>query len=267
MAKANNLVTFLTDFGSKDGFVGTMKGVLMSINPNVRFVDISVHITPQKIWEGAFVLRNCYKYFPPGTTHLVVIDPGVGSSREGVIVETKKYFFVAPDNGVLTLAFRMAEVIRTVEIQNEKYFMPEVSSTFHGRDIFSSVAAHLSMGVPVTEFGPEVEQGPSLSFPGIETIGDMLYGKLIHIDNFGNLVTNISPKVLNERGLNLDEILIGMGSRQIMKVHKTYSDVEPGKLLALINSSGFLEIAVNQGNAAKRLRARTEDDVCIRKRD
>lgn len=266
MAKGNNIVTLLTDFHTKDGFVGTMKGVMLGINPDIRFVDISNHITPQKIWEGAFVLRNSYRYFPVGTTHLVVIDPGVGSPRDGIIVETERFCFVAPDNGVLTLAYKRADVIRTIEITNEKYFLPEVSSTFHGRDIFSAVAAHLSQGVPVEEFGPEVEAGPTLTFPGVEKVGDRLYGKIIHIDSFGNLVTNISRSILDEHGYDPDHLEIEMGSRRIENIKKAFFEVDPGESVAYFGSSGFLEIAINQGSAAKEMRARTEDDVSIQTR-
>ncbi len=266
MAKANGIVTFLTDFDTKDGFVGTMKGVMLGINPDVRFVDISNHITPQKIWEGAFVLRNCYRYFPEGSTHLAVVDPGVGSARIGIIVETLRYFFVAPDNGLVSLAYRRADVIRTIAIENEKYFLPHVSSTFHGRDVFSAVAAYISKGVPVEEFGPIVEQGPSLSFPGVERYEDRLYGKIIHIDSFGNIVTNFSMEALKEQNFDPNNIIVEIGSRRVENLHLTYSDVEPGQTVAYFGSSGFMEIAVNQGNAANELRARSEDDVCIRPR-
>lgn len=265
MAKANNIVTFITDFDTKDGFVGSMKGVMLKINPDIRFVDISHHITPQKIWEGAFVLRNCFRYFPEGTTHLVVIDPGVGTDRKGIIVETQRYYFIAPDNGVLTLAYRKSEVIRTVEIQNDQYFQPIVSKTFHGRDIFSSVAAHLAGGVPIDEFGPEAEHGLMLQFPDIEVTGDRLYGSIIHVDTFGNLISNISPEILKQHGFDGD-VCVEVGSRRIRNIKQTYFDVPVGDPVAIFGSTGFLEVAVNQGKANDILKLDVDDPICVRKR-
>ena len=255
------IITLLTDFGLDDNFVGVVKGVILAINPDAKIVDVSHNITPGDILQAAFLLESSYRYFPRGTVHLVVVDPGVGSERKAIIVKTRKYYFVGPDNGVLSLALkREGKIIDIVSITNQRFFLKPVSSTFHGRDIFAPVAAYLSRGTNITEFG--VSQSRTyvhLEFPQPEIIltkvraktgGKVkaLRGQIVYIDRFGNLVTNLQENVF-QRFTEGGNFRIGLKDEIINKISRSYLQTQRDKPLAIFGSFGTLEISINRGSA------------------
>ncbi len=236
------LIVLLTDFGNKDWFVGVMKGVILRINPNVNVIDLSHEITPQNVKEAGFILWNAYKFFPKGTIFVCVVDPTVGGDRKIIAVQTKEHIFIAPDNGILDLVLSEVDVLKAVYVENRDYFLENVSTTFHGRDIFAPVAAYISRGVDLSELGGEVNlTKPENLFIDVFGSGDYI-GEVIYIDRFGNLITNIRPTVEIDGEVKIKEYVIE-------KISKTYAEVKSGQLVALINSSGLLEIGVRDGNA------------------
>ena len=257
---ANGLITFTTDFGLTDGFVGTTKGVVRKINPAAQVIDISHQIPPQDIDAAAFVIRTSYRYFPAGTLHMVVVDPGVGSQRKIIAVETEQYFFLAPDNSVLKYIFHDEKIIRVINVANKQYFLQEISQTFHGRDIFSPVAAHIAAGVELKLLGDEIhdfERGKVLT-PVIQP--HKIIGHVIYIDRFGNLITNISNQLLKK----VENIIINVGTIDIQNLSNSYADVRPGEAVALLGSSGFLEIGIRNGNAQRTLNVNRNGIVELR---
>ena len=196
----SKIITLLTDFGTRDGFVAAMKGVILNINPKIQIVDISHEVPPQDINCANFILYSYYRYFPKGTIHLCVIDPGVGTKRQILCVRTENYYFLAPDNGLLSLVLNEEKVRKIVSLSNRKYFLKPISATFHGRDIFASAAAHLSCGLKMEKLGERVSNLYLLkeAIPTISKRGTSLEGEIIHIDRFGNLVTNITNKVFRD---------------------------------------------------------------------
>jgi S-adenosylmethionine hydrolase len=242
------IITLCTDFGTRDGYVGAMKGVLLSIAPQATLVDIAHDIPRQSVAEGAFTLATACGYFPEGTIHLVVVDPGVGSARRPVAVRTRRHFFVAPDNGVLTYALRDQEPLEIVHLTRREYWRSEISHTFHGRDIFSPVAAHLANGVPLEELGEPTQDMVQLPLPApVQTDDGAIRGHVIHVDTFGNLITDIPAQMLAHR--QASRVIVGQA--HIREIATTYAAVEPGHLLALIGSHGYLEVAVREGSAAQ----------------
>ena len=258
MIKPNGIISLLTDFGDKDGFIGTMKGVIYGINPRATIVDITHQIPPQDVNSGAFVLKNCYHYFPKGTIHVAVVDPGVGSERKILLTVTPEHFFIAPDNHILKYIFYSQETIKVFEVFNKKYFLKTVSHTFHGRDIFAPVAAYLSTGIPVDEFGREIQDYDKgdIALPQINR--HKISGSIIYIDQFGNLITNIEEHRIKSR-----KISINLGTQTVNSLSNSYAEVETGEPLALIGSSGFLEIAIRNGNAQKAWNVNIGDPVII----
>jgi hypothetical protein len=248
---SQRILTLLTDFGSRDAFVGIMKGVMLGINPSVAFVDLSHEVPPQDILAGALILRSAASFFPPGTIHLAVVDPGVGSSRRALLVETPRAFFVGPDNGLLSLAAPVDEVKRIVHLTNEQYFLLPRSQTFHGRDVFAPVAAHLSRGVPPERFGKAISDMERLTLPLVEHRASGLTGSVLYIDHFGNAITNITEA--DVRLFSTDTLLVSIGDMQIRGIQPSYTAVEVGAPVALINSWGLVEIAVRNGSAAQHL--------------
>jgi S-adenosylmethionine hydrolase len=244
-----HLITLTTDFGTVDWFVGTMKGVLLGINPSARIVDLTHGVAAGDIRAGAFALTAGCRFFPKGTVHIAVVDPGVGSVREAIAVETERYFFVGPDNGVLSWALRN-ERIRTVRtLKNEKYFLPQISKTFHGRDIFAPVAAHLSRGMAIEKLGPSKKEFVRLDWPEPRAKGRSIEGEIVYIDGFGNAITNLGAEVLNVFGGRRLEVLVK--GKRLCAIESCYAAVRARKAVGVIGSSGFLEIAVNGGSAAK----------------
>ena len=260
-------ITLLTDFGLDNWFVGAMKGVIRNINPTVEIIDISHSVKNFNVHAGAFVLKNSCRFFPEGTIHVAVVDPGVGSERAAVMVETENYFFIAPDNGVLSYALDTENVRRFIRLENEKFFLSTISSTFHGRDIFAPVAAHLAAGIDPAEFGPELDKIVRLPKSEPHPLSSKeLLGCVICIDNFGNLITNISKSDLekfpakSKSGL----IRISIRDREIRKISSSYTDGAEGEPIALIGSSDYLEIAVNKGNAAENLDVKEGTELILK---
>jgi S-adenosylmethionine hydrolase len=227
-------------------------------------IDITHQVPPHDIEEGAFILANAYSAFPKGTIHLSVVDPGVGSQRKPILFVTKNYFFIGPDNGLFTLALQREKVRQAVGLTNRKYFLPHGSNTFHGRDIFAPVAAHLSLGTKPKAFGHEIGSWAELPFqrPGMKE--GKLVGKVIHIDTFGNLVSNIDEGLLSPFSKD-QSCFINVGRRTIQGLKKGYWEAMKNEPIALIGSGGFLEISVREGNAQKSLRVKKGDRIVVRK--
>ncbi|MBZ0277730.1 MAG: SAM-dependent chlorinase/fluorinase [Anaerolineae bacterium] len=273
----NPTIALLTDFGSSDIYVGVMKGVMQGICPEAHFLDITHSINPQNVRQAAFALLNSYTYFSPGTIFLVVVDPGVGSTRKPIAVQAGDYIFVAPDNGVLTYVLAELDVQTIVELSNPSFQRPAISNTFHGRDIFAPAAAHLAAGTPVTEIGTQIDHLFKQPIPHLNIDGDSIMGEITHIDRFGNIITSIGQVRSEESGrlllhprfgrlrdpirILVDHISMTVHGQTISTLHTAYSEVERGGLLMLTDSSGYLEVAINQGNAAARLGVAIGDRV------
>lgn len=259
----NRIITLTTDFGLRDGFVGTMKGVILSINPNVTIVDITHDIAPQNIEQGAFLLAASAKYFPGNAIHVVVVDPGVGSARRPIAIQVGETIFVAPDNGVLSYALADSRSgIRAVHLTKPDYWLPRISHTFHGRDIFAPVAAHLSLGVPIEALGDPIDAWVRLA-PALPTrrADGAMVGRVVHVDRFGNIVTNIAEDML--RAMDRGRIAVKIAGRTVHGVKQSYSDGAAGQVIALVGSSWSLEIAKREGNAAQDLGVRIGDEVIV----
>lgn len=256
MAGRIPIITLLTDYGTRDHFVASMKGVINSINPQANVIDISHEVAAQDIIEAAFLIRSCYSYFPPLTIHVVVVDPSVGSSRKPIIVSTENHFFVAPDNGVLSLVYEVDPPTAVVEISAEHYQLPEISKTFHGRDIFAPAAAWLSKGTDISNFGDPVENYVQLSLPKPKATAEgQITGMVLQVDRFGNLITNISNDdfLAAREKFPGNHFKVSIGGKEIQELREFYSELKKGELMALFGSTRFLEIAQNQGSAAKTL--------------
>jgi S-adenosylmethionine hydrolase len=256
------IVTLLTDFGTKDYYVASMKGVILGINPRCTLVDITHEVSPQNIMEGAFLLTGACSYFPRGTIHIAVVDPGVGSPRKPILIETKNYFFIGPDNGLLTLAARKYGIRQAIVLTNKEYFLSEVSATFHGRDIFAPVAGHLSLGCTPSSFGKRAKHWVTLDLSKPKIKGDTLTGEIVHIDRFGNLIGNIGKEELS-RFIKGGSFLIRAGEKTIKGLKKGYYEGKKNELIALFGSGGYLEISVREGNAQKILKARRGDRIYV----
>lgn len=258
MKKEKNIIALLTDFGIKDYFVGAMKGVILSINKSARIIDITHEIFPQDILSGSFTLDVCYKNFPKETIFVAVVDPGVGSNRRAILVTTKDYYFIAPDNGLLSFLIENEENYKTFNITNRKYFLEPISQTFHGRDIFSPVAAHLSNGVDPKEFGEEVKEFVYQKIDKPKIIDEKtIEAKIINIDNFGNLVINIKADELPE------SFTLEFNNKKVSKIKKYFSEQRICEIFMIFGSSGNLEIVANQDSAEKFLNAKVGQKVII----
>ncbi len=238
------VITLLTDFGLKDGLVGAMKGVILGINPNARIVDVSHDIPAWNIKAAAFVLCSSYKYFPKGTIHICVVDPEVGSDRKILLAVTPGYYFLAPDNGLLTPILKESNA-DVFSVSNPKYYLHDVSNTFHGRDIFAPVAAHLSLRTPVKEIGLPFSNARTDLFPKPEIGKNRIKGRIYYIDNFGNLITNIHTDDLSSASIDFRAVL-NIGDISVKGIHKSYSAVAEGEPVMIISSAGFLEIGFLQ---------------------
>jgi S-adenosylmethionine hydrolase len=256
------VITLTTDFGMEDGNVGVMKGVIYGINPAACIVDLSHDIAPQNIADAAYVLRRAYGYFPQDTIHVVVVDPGVGSGRQAIAVQSGQAFFVAPDNGVLTYVLQelreRGERSRIINLTNPAYWLPQVSNVFHGRDIFAPVAAHLSLGVEIGALGEEIEDVMMLSALRLEMRRGRIRGQVAHIDHFGNLLTNIPESDLISLGV---EVTVRIAETEIGGLSKTFAQGQAGELIAYIDSSGHLAMAVVNGSAQQLLKCHVGESV------
>lgn len=251
MTKPSRIITLTTDFGSQDYYVGAMKAVILQICPDIRFVDISHDISPQDIMAGAWVLKNTAFLYPAGTIHLAVVDPGVGGERRPILARVKDQYFVGPDNGLFSLVAE-SENCELVELTNRRYWRDEVSNTFHGRDIFAPVAAHLCTGVPFAMFGEKKSELTTYRWAKPIYDDEGVQGWVMHIDRYGNLVTNIPESVIQEH-VNKHRYKIYVGNTILKTISCSFSDVQDGEPVALIGSSGMLEIAINKGNAEQML--------------
>ncbi|MGA2132970.1 MAG: SAM-dependent chlorinase/fluorinase [Bryobacteraceae bacterium] len=245
------LITLTTDFGFSDHYVGTMKGVILSICPRARIVDISHGVNPYEIAEGAFTLSQAYRYFPRGTVHVAVVDPGVGTTRRPILVQAAGQYFVAPDNGVLSMIYAR-EKHKARAITSERYFLHPVSQTFHGRDIFAPVAAHLAKGVAPAKFGKLIADHlrPDFGKP-MRTGRRQWTGAVLKVDRFGNMITNFSVEDYPDLGRREFEMAAGL--RRINGMARNYAAYGPGELFLVVGSAGYYEISVSQGSAAKLL--------------
>lgn len=259
------LIALLTDFGQDDFFVASLKGVIASINPSARVVDISHHVPSFQTLACGFVLSSCYNYFPEKTIFLVIVDPGVGSVRKIILVETKKYFFIAPDNGTLSMAVENEEINQIRELKNDKYFLPRVGHTFEGRDKMAPAASWLSKGVNIEDFGPEVDQYEKSNIQKPLVKQNEIVGQVIYIDKFGNIITNIAHHTVERlrQGRRREEIYLQAGTREISSLQENYSSVKRKELFFLPGSVGLMEIAVREGSASERLGLRPGDEVKI----
>lgn len=245
------IVTLTTDFGASDHFVGVMKGVIAGIAPTAQLIDITHEVRPFEITSGAFTIAQAYRYFPQNTVHVVVVDPGVGTSRRPILAESGGHRFVAPDNGVLSMIFSR-EKAKVRHITNEKYFRHPVSRTFHGRDIFAPVGAHLAAGVLPARFGKLIDDHLRLNFEKPVKTGKRVWtGSILQVDRFGNLITNLHIDDFADIQTRPFELNVGL--QTVNRLALTFTDCEPGEIFALVGSSGYLEVATNQGSAAKAL--------------
>ncbi len=255
------LITLTTDFGHTDPFVGIMKGVIYGINPQASIADLSHGIPAQNIMAAALVLRQGAQYFPRGTIHVAVVDPGVGSARRPLLVEIEESYFIGPDNGVLSLAMEAKRPTRIVHLSNPAYRLQPTSATFHGRDIFAPTAAYLSRGVAPEAFGETIDDFAKLIWPPVLKSERTISGEIVYIDGFGNLFTNIGTDDLEE--LPRHKLRIKLRDLSIIGLAANYAAVERDKYVALINSSRLLEIAIYKGSAQKRSGAIIGDKVQV----
>jgi S-adenosyl-L-methionine hydrolase (adenosine-forming) len=259
------IITLLTDFGSQDYFVGAMKGVILSRNPSAQIVDLTHEIPPHDIQAGAFDLLASYSSFPSETIHVAVVDPGVGSNRRALLIECAGHFFIGPDNGIFSWICEREADFRAIHVKNEKFFEHPLSATFHGRDIFAPVAAALSNGVAAAEFGDEVTDCVRLAslVPQAQTEGQV-EGRIIHIDRFGNCITNLTRAHLTEESFKAGAKLVVNG-REISSARRYFAEGADDEedLFCIFGSAGFLEIAAQNSSAAAVLNARREDKVVL----
>lgn len=257
-----NVISFLTDFGTRDNYAGVMKGVILTINPDVTLVDITHGITPQCVLEASFLLERSYRFFPPGTVHVAVVDPGVGSSRRPIAVKADKHIFVCPDNGLLTGVLSGVSEFEARVLENKDFLLVKISDSFHGRDLFAPVAAYISKGVPFEKFGERIHDPIMLPLPSPSTQQDRLVGNVTYIDRYGNLVTNIREQEISDF-LQGSEASLQILDHRISKISHSYIETPPGELLAIVGSFGMLEIAVSGGNAQEHLGVSLETEVVL----
>ncbi len=254
----SSLITFTSDFGSSDYYAGAVKGSILSVYPEARIVDITHEVGAHDVLEGAFELLCAYSYFPCKTIHLAVVDPGVGSSRRGIIIATDNYYFVGPDNGIFSLVCSREPANRIISIESEHHFRRPVAPTFHARDIFGPVAAWMARGVQITNFGPQVENYDRLALPQVQKLDEKrLQGAILHIDKFGNIITNLSPQeVCHRLGKESPPARFILDGKEILQHHRFYSEAAPDEVFSLVGSSGYFEIAALKQSAAQVLNAK-----------
>ena len=259
-----SIITFLTDFGMNSNYVAQMKGVTLSLT-DATLIDVTHAVTPHNIREGAFILQTAAPYFPVGTVHVAVVDPSVGTDRRNIFITTSSQILVGPDNGLLLPAARSLGDFTVYEITNEKYMLDSISSTFHGRDIFAPVAAYITKGVSFEDIGNKIDNFVDMDFGRGEVADNTATGKIIYVDRFGNLITNIAGDLLLKLLDYNKKIKISIGKKRIeIPFAKSYGFVKKGEFLATVGSSNFFEISMNQGNAAKKLNVKSDDKIQIR---
>ena len=258
------IITLTTDFGTSDHFVGTMKGVIVDIVPDVQIVDITHAVQAFDVLDGALAISQAYSYFPNGTIHLVVVDPGVGTARRPILASSDGYHFVAPDNGVLSMGYAREERIHVRQITSEHYFRQPVSNTFHGRDIFAPVAAYLAKFVESDKFGDEIEDYVRFAAPKPKAAGEnRIRGVVLKVDRFGNLITNVTPADAPALFAESTTFKILVGTREITDIRKTFAEGGPGEVFGVLGSMGYLEIVANRAAAAQITGAGKGSEVSI----
>jgi S-adenosylmethionine hydrolase len=247
------IITLLSDFGTKDQYVASMRGAILSVNPSLRIIDITHHIPKYNIRIASFILAQSASTFPRGTVHVAIVDPGVGTKRLPIIIKTKNYHFVGPDNGLLATAAEQDEIVSIHKIENPKYMRQNVSFTFHGRDVFAPAAAHLASGVKIQKFGSRQHAFTRIEQMGPHFEDSRVSGEVTAIDSFGNVVTNIPGQEIMDRIKQGERILVKFGRSELnVPFLQTYGDVREGEILSLIGSSTFLELGINRGNFAEK---------------
>lgn len=259
------VVTLITDFGTADHFVGTMKAVILNINPEVAIVDVCHQVASYDIFDAAFTLAQSYRFFPSDTIHLIVVDPGVGTARRPILARSMNYKFVAPDNGVLSLIYEREETMEVRHITSEHYFLDPLSNTFHGRDMFAPVVGWLSRGVEVEKFGEPITDFAKFTSPKPKRVGDTLVkGLALKVDKFGNIITNIAPSDVPQLfSENPPPFKIIINQQEITRLNLAYSQGKPSELFAIVGSAGYIEICTNRGSAAKLLNANRGAEVGV----
>ena len=265
MPSAISVITLTTDFGERDYFVASMKGVILGINNQARIIDVSHNIKPHSIKETAFLLNSCYQYFPDGTIHVVVVDPGVGSSRRGLLVTTSRFFFVAPDNGVLSYIFENEIDVEVRQIENRQFRLDSEGTTFDGRDLFATSAAWLTRGQTPGAYGRLISDYEKLSIHKPEVKKGVLEGHVAYVDHFGNIITNITPddiKLLQEVTKKKD-FSLQLGSITVKELKTHYEQGSTETPSALINSNGYIELFLQQKRVSDKLGVKIGDSVHI----
>lgn len=257
---ATRLITLTTDFGSRDPYAGIMKGVILGINPEANIIDLAHGIPPQDVMAGALALSASLPYFPLGTIHVAVVDPGVGSKRRAFLIESERSYFIGPDNGIFSLVLGDRPIQQIVELSNPAYHLKPTSATFHGRDIFAPAAAYLSLGISANELGAQAQDFTRLPWPQISKREASIEGEVIYIDGFGNVITNIREDDLPANRSGLTVSLRGITARGLVP---SYAWGREGEYVALINSSTLLEIALSKGNAQAASGAELGDKVSV----
>jgi S-adenosyl-L-methionine hydrolase (adenosine-forming) len=257
------IITLTTDYGTNDHLVGVLKGVILNINPEVNIVDITHSILAHDILDGALTLSQAYKYFPSKTIHLVVVDPGVGTARRPILVAGDTHYFVAPDNGVLSAIYDQSESLYVWNITSEHYFRQPVSNTFHGRDIFAPVAAWLSKSWQTASFGEEITDFVRFAIPKPKVSGNTTKGIVLRVDNFGNLITNVTAEDVPALIAPGAKFTIRVGNATVTKIVPTFAQGAAGETFAIVGSSGYVEICVNKGNAARAVGAGRGAEVTV----
>jgi len=258
------IVTLLTDFGTRDHYVAAMKGVLLAINPALTLVDITHEVTPHNLREAGFLLASTFSAFPAGTIHLAVVDPGVGGKRRALAAAGARHLFVGPDNGLFDRAFALEPPRVVVSLENPDYRPPQVSPTFHGRDLFAPAAGYLSLGVALEELGPVVSDRVRAPSPPRLGKEDRVEGEIIHVDRFGNLIADI--EIPSARGLESD-LEVSVGGRPVLVGPRTYDEAPPEEPFAMRGSSGQLEVAVREGSALEVLGRGVGTRVCVHRQN
>ena len=256
------MITLTSDFGLKDPYVAEMKGVILSIHPKATLVDITHEVEKFNIRMAAFMLSSAAPYFPDGTVHLAVVDPEVGTRRRAIVVESLKGFFVGPDNGILMLAARTQDIKHIYELTNPKLKFSKISGTFHGRDIFAPASAYLDKGIQPSEFGPEIKDPVQPAFTQIEKDADSVIGEVLNIDGFGNIITNMTQKDLADNAIETINVQLPQATLKL-KFAKTYAEAKQQQPITLVGSHGFLEIALNQGDAAKKFNVKVGEKIVV----
>jgi S-adenosylmethionine hydrolase len=257
------IITLTTDFGLKDPYVAEIKAVILNACPAATVVDVSHEIEKFNIRMGAYVLASASPYFPRGTIHVAVVDPGVGTKRKPILIQTKQACFVGPDNGILILAARNKGIEHVYELTNHDLMLPRISDTFHGRDVFAPAAAHLANGTPPADFGPQSGKIVTPDFTKVTKKKNALIGEVLYIDSFGNIITNVDHKKLTSIKIH-KTVTVKLGKKRLtVKLCRSYAEARAQKPLAIIGSHNFLEIAINQGNASKTLNANVGEKVAL----